>query len=1115
MSKEIVFELNIPIPLSPLDIGLEDSMLDDDIHYLQKQRNWVSCLDYDPSAERLSINGDKSNAGVESSKGLGTWRFDKRARKRKYCDLSGKEHTGPEAFVQARKDKDSKSNQTRLTRAELAVAMKAVDYSRARAGHARCSLASWGVPPDVVTKYAQKGVKQLFDWQIECLCVDSGAVLDGGSLIYSAPTSGGKTLVAELLMLRSVAIRGGVVLFVVPFVALADEKTEWFREIWSSLPLGVRAFHGDSEGAEVTSDLDIAVCTIERANIILSQLLESGQQSLLKMVVIDELHMLVDPSRGYLVEVLLSKIKYLLPCVQVVGLSATLPRMADLKVWQHASLYSTAYRPVDLQVRIVKDGVVYKSRANFAKSQMLPHSSTSDTESTVSSVLPSLLPQKVPSQLTFDAVFESDYAVPQLDRTKATCSLVESVIALCMQTMAIGKSVIVFCPSKKQCESIASKLAVALQANTAASVSVGFTSSATAHEPAKAAGSKNLRSPPLAPSTKSDNDPSLLVRRAMVLEELRQTPSSLCPTLRESVPKGVSYHHAGLAHMERNIIQAAFSSGTLSVLCATSTLATGVNLPAHRVIIASPRMGTQYLSVETFRQMCGRAGRLGLDTSGEAMLVLDSKITADEESAVRLMTQEQRPLVSRLHEADGGGLEKLLLEMCFIANQIKTAGLSAAHPVLPLGNTTGSVPLQEQSGLSMLSDKPRSSIQCCSSSQIDQFVSCTLMSAQHSKNDVEAWTRAALRRLLGYGLITKRVIGSEAVFKAHVPCLGDNYETNQLSRAAVLSGMSPTEAAAAIFPLKQAMDGLVLVGMLHLLYLVTPNTSTMAVPWTAYADVYKQNCSRDAATEMIARKVGVDEGRLEKYRFNPPSRTCDSETVKLDRRFFLAMALEALTLECTPVWLDSLMTVSRGQFTSFQNDAAHLCRKTITFCKELKWDHLAAALSSISSRLSYGVSDDLLPLVRMGSAMPGVRARAFFKAGLTSPQAIIEAGIGRVSEVLEAAMPYSGRGGLVACSVAAKVSGVSKHTGDSNPSIKAVGNVPMPVKIPAPNAAVDKSTTVDPERARRFAACERLARVITVRAAEYLKEELRLDGDIRASILQGLETAGSVSQGDE
>ena len=84
-------------------------------------------------------------------------------------------------------------------------------------------------------------------------------------MIYSAPTSGGKTLVSEILMLRKIALFSrGTIFFIVPFVALAEEKAEYLRNVWGDMFIGVKSFHGDDGGQSLTEDVDIAVCTIER-----------------------------------------------------------------------------------------------------------------------------------------------------------------------------------------------------------------------------------------------------------------------------------------------------------------------------------------------------------------------------------------------------------------------------------------------------------------------------------------------------------------------------------------------------------------------------------------------------------------------------------------------------------------------------------------------------------------------------------------------------------------------------------------------------------------------------------------------------------------------------------
>jgi ATP-dependent DNA helicase HFM1/MER3 len=91
------------------------------------------------------------------------------------------------------------------------------------------------------------------------------------------------------------------------------------------------------------------------------------------------------------------------------------------------------------------------------------------------------------------------------------------------------------------------------------------------------------------------------------------------------VSSGVAYHHAGLSASDRELIESLFRNNKISVLCSTSTLAIGVNLPAHLVIIKSTLQYTEsgyseYSDLD-IRQMMGRAGRAGFDTNGVAVIL--------------------------------------------------------------------------------------------------------------------------------------------------------------------------------------------------------------------------------------------------------------------------------------------------------------------------------------------------------------------------------------------------------------------------------------------------------------------------------------------------------------
>lgn len=112
--------------------------------------------------------------------------------------------------------------------------------------------------------------------------------------------------------------------------------------------------------------MELAVCTIEKANIIVNQLIDSNTNSSssgmdqLTMIVVDELHLVSDSKRGFLLEVLLSKARFAWGSgLQIIGMSATLPNLGDVARWIDGAMYCTQYRPVELETRICVDRCMY------------------------------------------------------------------------------------------------------------------------------------------------------------------------------------------------------------------------------------------------------------------------------------------------------------------------------------------------------------------------------------------------------------------------------------------------------------------------------------------------------------------------------------------------------------------------------------------------------------------------------------------------------------------------------------------------------------------------------------------------------------------------------------
>ncbi|MBR9703653.1 hypothetical protein GOV10_06440, partial [Candidatus Woesearchaeota archaeon] len=104
------------------------------------------------------------------------------------------------------------------------------------------------------------------------------------------------------------------------------------------------------------------------------------------------------------------------------------------------------------------------------------------------------------------------------------------------------------------------------------------------------------------------------------------SPTKQCKRLARCVMKGSAFHHAGLPRAQRELIEDGFRSGDIKVICATPTLAAGVDLPAFRVVIRDVkryggRWGMTPIAVLEYEQMSGRAGRPGKDPWGEAVLI--------------------------------------------------------------------------------------------------------------------------------------------------------------------------------------------------------------------------------------------------------------------------------------------------------------------------------------------------------------------------------------------------------------------------------------------------------------------------------------------------------------
>jgi len=129
-------------------------------------------------------------------------------------------------------------------------------------------------------------------------------------------------------------------------------------------------------------------------------------------------------------------------------------------------------------------------------------------------------------------------------------------------------------------------------------------------------------------------------------------PTKQCKKLAECVKNGSAFHHAGLAHAQRTIIEDSFRKGLIKIISATPTLAAGVDLPAFRVLIRDakryhPSYGYVYIPVLEYQQMVGRAGRPRYDKFGESVLIAKTEEEA-EELVNRFIMGEPEEIYSKL-----------------------------------------------------------------------------------------------------------------------------------------------------------------------------------------------------------------------------------------------------------------------------------------------------------------------------------------------------------------------------------------------------------------------------------------------------------------------------------
>ena len=191
---------------------------------------------------------------------------------------------------------------------------------------------------------------------IQDKAVEAG-LLQEKSLLICAPTASGKTLVATMAIANTFS--KGKAIYLVPLKALANEKFNEYKDWLKDTDYKVVQSTGDVDSeSSYLANYDLLILTTEKLDSLLRHRISWINE--IKTVIVDEIHLLNDPSRGPTLEIILTLLKTLIQ-PQIVGLSATIGNPEELAKWLEADLVQDSWRPVELKqgINLGKDTEFY------------------------------------------------------------------------------------------------------------------------------------------------------------------------------------------------------------------------------------------------------------------------------------------------------------------------------------------------------------------------------------------------------------------------------------------------------------------------------------------------------------------------------------------------------------------------------------------------------------------------------------------------------------------------------------------------------------------------------------------------------------------------------------
>jgi helicase len=192
------------------------------------------------------------------------------------------------------------------------------------------------------------------------LAIDRG-LLNGSNILVATPTASGKTLLSMLAAIKSLENNKKVV-YITPLRSLAYEKFIEFNHIDKSKifprKIKIKISTGDFNTSNTNlGNSDIIILTNEKLDSIFRQ--RATWLSNVGLFISDEIHLIGDPDRGPVLEMVLTKIKKFYTSSQLLGLSATVTNSAEISDWLDCELVESNWRPTKLLEGVYADGFIY------------------------------------------------------------------------------------------------------------------------------------------------------------------------------------------------------------------------------------------------------------------------------------------------------------------------------------------------------------------------------------------------------------------------------------------------------------------------------------------------------------------------------------------------------------------------------------------------------------------------------------------------------------------------------------------------------------------------------------------------------------------------------------